>query len=98
MRRLRLIRQEMMDRLWETKFPRGFKEHGKKSFIEHHDMVRRLVPKENLLEYSVKEGWEPLCKFLGEPVPDEPFPCLNDRASFWTGMVKAFGYEFTQPS
>lgn len=27
-----------------------------------------------LLEFSVKEGWEPLCAFLGVPVPDEPFP------------------------
>lgn len=28
------------------------------------------------------EGWEPLCAFLGVPVPDEPFPNMNDRAQF----------------
>ena len=28
--------------------------------------VKATVPKERLLEFSVKEGWEPLCKFLGK--------------------------------
>jgi len=32
-----------------------------------------------LLEFSVKEGWGPLCAFLGVPVPDVPFPRLNSR-------------------
>jgi hypothetical protein len=27
---------------------------------------------------DVKEGWEPLCKFLGKPIPDEGFPRTND--------------------
>ncbi len=31
---------------------------------------------------QVKEGWEPLCKFLGVPVPDVPFPNVNDTADF----------------
>ena len=26
-------------------------------------------------------GWEPLCKFLDLPVPDIPFPRVNDSAS-----------------
>ncbi len=33
-----------------------------------------------LLVYEVKEGWEPLCEFLGVEVPDKPFPRLNDTA------------------
>ena len=28
--------------------------------------VKAHVPKDRLLVFSVKEGWEPLCKFLGE--------------------------------
>lgn len=29
------------------------------------------------------DGWEPLCRFLGVPVPDgEPFSHANDTASF----------------
>lgn len=30
-----------------------------------------------LLEFSVTEGWEPLCGFLEVPVPDVPFPWVN---------------------
>ena len=29
------------------------------------------VPKENLLVWDLKEGWEPLCKFLNKPIPDQ---------------------------
>ncbi len=41
-------------------------------------MVRRRVPKERLLVFDVKEGWGPLCEFLGVEEPDKPFPHLND--------------------
>lgn len=30
-----------------------------------------------LLEFDVKQGWEPLCEFLGKPIPDVPFPSEN---------------------
>ena len=43
--------------------------------------VRATVPKERLLVFSVKEGWGPLCQFLGLPQPQEPFPHLNDAAT-----------------
>ena len=41
--------------------------------------VKRTVPAEKLLIFSVKDGWEPLCTFLGVSVPDKPFPHINDR-------------------
>eukprot|EP00913_Durusdinium_trenchii_P013055 g12255.t1 len=41
-----------------------------------------------LLVFDVKEGWEPLCKFLGVPVPDEPFPNVNDREEIKKDMNK----------
>lgn len=43
--------------------------------------VKASVPPEKLLVFKVTEGWGPLCRFLGVPEPDEPFPNLNDRAS-----------------
>ena len=49
---------------------------------EHCNMIRGLVPAERLLEWSVEGGWEPLCKFLGKEVPDEPFPRTNGAAGF----------------
>ena len=39
------------------------------------------VPKERLLVWDVRDGWEPLCKFLNKPVPKKPFPELN-KANF----------------
>ena len=43
----------------------------------HDEEVKRTVPDERLLVYDVKEGWAPLCAFLGVPVPDTPFPRTN---------------------
>ena len=41
--------------------------------------MKSVVPKDQLLVFDVSEGWEPLCKFLDLPVPDVPFPNINDR-------------------
>ncbi|WP_221327559.1 sulfotransferase family protein [Actinoplanes sp. L3-i22] len=51
-------------------------------FDRHNAAVRETVPADRLLEYRVGDGWKPLCDFLGHPVPDEPFPRLNDSAAF----------------
>ena len=32
--------------------------------------------------FRATEGWEPLCKFLELPVPDQPYPRTNERAQF----------------
>ena len=53
------------------------KEHCLRVFQQHYERVRRTVPAERLLVYRVQEGWEPLCRFLGVDVPDEPFPRVN---------------------
>ena len=45
--------------------------------------VKEAIPADRLLVYQVKEGWGPLCDFLGVQAPDEPFPRTNDRSEFW---------------
>lgn len=40
------------------------------------------VPADRLLLFNVKEGWGPLCSFLGVAEPDCAFPRVNDRATF----------------
>ncbi|ORY06455.1 hypothetical protein K493DRAFT_322526 [Basidiobolus meristosporus CBS 931.73] len=57
-------------------------------FKSHIEEVKRVVPANKLLVFEVKEGWEPLCKFLGKPVPDEPFPHVNDTAEMQARMEK----------
>lgn len=54
-----------------------------KVFTTHTETVKKAVPASNLLLFQVKDGWEPLCKFLGVPVPVSPFPRSNDRGEFW---------------
>jgi hypothetical protein len=55
-------------------------------FNRHIAEVQRHVPPERLLVYNVRQGWEPLCRFLDAAVPQGvPFPHLNDRAS--TGQL-----------
>ncbi|MGW0203850.1 sulfotransferase family protein [Nonomuraea sp. NPDC003201] len=48
-------------------------------FERHLATVKESLPAERLLVFDVREGWEPLCRFLGVDVPaGEPFPHLND--------------------
>ena len=63
---------------WADDFPRL----GKLGYVTHYERVRRLVPRERLLEFNVADGWEPLCTFLGQPVPSTPFPNVNDKQAF----------------
>ncbi|KAJ5522721.1 hypothetical protein N7513_013294 [Penicillium frequentans] len=53
---------------------------SKAKYREHYELVRRLTPKYQLLEYKLADGWQPLCEFLGKPVPDVPFPHVNEKA------------------
>jgi hypothetical protein len=48
----------------------------------HEEEVKRTIPAERLLVYEVSQGWEPLCRFLGAQVPDEPFPKVNTTEQF----------------
>ncbi|KAJ7679938.1 hypothetical protein B0H17DRAFT_1161218 [Mycena rosella] len=57
-------------------------EGAKARFTDHYNGVRMLVPKERLLEYDVKDGWGPLCAFLGKDVPAGEFPRMNDTQVF----------------
>jgi len=63
-------------------------EHVKEVYEAHIEEVKRTVPEEKLLVYEVKEGWEPLCEFLSVPVPDEPFPHVNERDDFGKVMAQ----------
>lgn len=48
----------------------------------HNDAVRRGVPKQRLLEWRGEDGWPPICRALGLPVPSEPFPWRNKRSEW----------------
>ena len=47
-----------------------------------------------LLVFNVKEGWAPLCDFLGKEIPDQPFPNVNESAELEraTKIMKGLSY------
>jgi hypothetical protein len=61
-----------------------------KRFKQRNEEIVKLVPKEQLLVFNVKDGWGPLCNFLGVSVPSTPFPKSNTREEFMK-QVKAIG-------
>lgn len=71
--------------IWKQTFDDRFedRDYALAVFHRHTEQVKQHVPPERLLVYEVREGWEPLCAFLGVAVPEsQPFPALNDREAF----------------
>lgn len=71
--------------IWNGNFRGNFPNREKTiaTYKEYIEDVKKTVPADRLLVYDVSQGWEPLCAFLGVPVPEgHPFPRKNDRKSF----------------
>jgi Sulfotransferase domain len=55
-------------------------------FQAHNAEVGQVISPERLLIYEVRQGWEPLCRFLDVPVPDAPFPRANEQGK-WQSIL-----------
>ena len=82
--RARRISRMIEHTVWAHVFHGRFDdyEHARKVFEEHEAAVKAAFPPERLLVFEPKQGWEPLCAFLGKDVPGEPFTHVNDTAEF----------------
>ena len=71
------------DIVWQGLFGGRFedRQHALQVFQENSERARRVVDPERLLLFEPKDGWKPLCDFLGVPVSETPFPHLNEAAS-----------------
>jgi hypothetical protein len=58
------------------------RKHATKVFKAHVAEVQATIPASRLLTFDVREGWGPLCAFLGVPVPAISFPKLNSSKQF----------------
>lgn len=78
-------------RVGELYFREGEPQRPTKAMYERHiEHLKKVVPKEKLFFYDVRDGWEPLCAILGVPVPkDVPFPKLNDAQAMEAFMKKS---------
>lgn len=66
------------------------KECARRAYDKYFRDIRALVPAERRLEYKMGDGWEPLCEFLGVPVPDVEFPSANNRKSHEQEVVARY--------
>ncbi|CAG5111057.1 Oidioi.mRNA.OKI2018_I69.chr2.g5393.t1.cds [Oikopleura dioica] len=61
--------------------PHDFSQKGlENAYTEWNDHVIAKIPQDQLLVFNVKQGWEPLCRFLNKPIPNEPFPNTNKKS------------------
>ena len=75
---------DMVDRLvWDGIFAGRFedRDYAIDVFERHIATVRAEVPSSKLLVFDVRDGWEPLCDFLGVPTPRDEFPNVNNATA-----------------
>ncbi|KAH8168380.1 hypothetical protein LIA77_11644 [Sarocladium implicatum] len=77
-------------KVWDFEWPDADAEDKAKAFFhEYYSSCRESIPAERRMEFSVQEGWEPLCRYLGVEIPTVllpgskehvqiPFPRAND--------------------
>jgi hypothetical protein len=83
---------ELMEQMWRQS---GLIDSGAQTTSESmraamerfNEEVKDGIAPDRLLVWSVADGWEPLCEFLELPVPDTPFPHLNDSREFIERIV-----------
>ena len=68
----------VLERTFEGRL--GDRDHAKRVFEQHNQSVIDAIPASKLLVYQPGDGWEPICRFLEKPVPNEDFPHVNDTA------------------
>lgn len=73
--------RKMMLGLFRAQSVEECRRNAREAYDRHHRELREAVPEGQLLEYRMGEGWEPLCEFLGKPVPDTEFPWVNEAAA-----------------
>ena len=90
-----MARKSILSETFDNRFED--KAHAIDVFNRHTQEVRDAIDPARLLVFDVREGWAPLCRFLEVPVPDEPFPRLNDTATF-QAMFKLMSESFGKTS
>jgi len=73
----RMVQSSIWERFFDDRFED--RDYAISVFNEHIAEVKRTVPKDKLLVFAVRDGWQPLCDFLGLPIPEGDFPHVNDR-------------------
>ena len=75
------VLKDFGDRVHDRAFMTDYFERWEASVIE-------ALPPERLLVHRPGDGWEPLCAFLGVPVPAKPYPCVNTAEDMLGNQVE----------
>lgn len=71
-----MMQKTMWDKMQNNMHDKAFMcEFFEKRSVE----IISKIQSERLLVYRVSEGWQPLCRFLGLAIPNQPFPRINSR-------------------
>ena len=76
-----------MDSLWLNSVL-GDEEEAEQFLSDWEASVSQFVPEEKLLVFQARDGWAPLCQFLGREIPSFPFPRLNNANQFKSGYKR----------
>ena len=87
----------MLEKLIEKDFFHGdwSKENVINCYNTHNEQIVKNCPPERLLVFDVNKGWAPLCEFLEVPIPDVPYPHLNDTEHFQRIVALTAGVGYT---
>jgi len=80
--RIRKMTRLATDLIW-GRFLKGTmdnKQDAISRYNQHIEEIKNQIPADRLLIFSVDQGWEPLCRFLGKEIPKGNFPNVNDKA------------------
>ncbi|MBK8958473.1 MAG: sulfotransferase family protein [Proteobacteria bacterium] len=83
--------RRMIDAMFANRFTTAIddKDASIAAFEAHNRKVRELAPPARLVEWQAGDGWAPLCKALGVPIPDLPFPHVNSTEEFREKVLKS---------
>ncbi|RIL04446.1 MAG: sulfotransferase family protein [Proteobacteria bacterium] len=76
--------REMIDTLFAARFTTAITDRDAciAAYQRHYEDALRRIPASRLVRWRASDGWEPLCRALGVPVPNEPFPHTNTSEEF----------------
>lgn len=65
---------------------------GIHTYVRHNEAIKAYAARNDrdILVFNVKQGWAPLCSFLGVECPRTEFPRLNGRQYFESGSRKIY--------
>ncbi|KXT05501.1 hypothetical protein AC578_3699 [Pseudocercospora eumusae] len=88
-----VVNRGVMQGQFHSKDSVEWRRNARQVYRRHYAEIRECLKDEpeRLLEYELGSGWEPICEFLGKPVPDVPFPRINESAMH-DEMLRVIGF------